>query len=960
MPSAADEREVLAQIMAVCREVHGDGARPLSLDSDLAADAGLDSLALVEVTDRLDQAFRVKLDPEVVAAAATPRDLLRAVRQMAPSADTPEGPAYPADVGMTAPVMPQEGRVRPPRELMEGKHRERPESPLPLLWPTEVATLNEALARHAASWAGRRTIRLFAGHQGAPVDEITYGALYDEALSAANGLLATGLEFGERVGVMLPTSREYFAVFCGVLLAGGVPVPLYPPARMATLRSHLEAQGRILENAGASLLVTTTQASALGRLVQARVPSLRSVPTPQALMRPRMRGPLPVVTAPDMALIQYTSGSTGEPKGVVLTQAQLLANMTGMAEAAKVTASDAVVTWLPLYHDMGLIGLWLTPLVLGLPTTVLSPLTFLSRPASWLQAMTEDGGTISAAPNFAYQACVDRVTEAELATLDLSAWRLAFNGSEAVSIATVDAFAARFGPSGFDPHAMCPAYGLAEAGVGLAFSPPGRGPSVDTVERSELASSGRAIQVAPGAPGARSIVGCGYPLPGYEVRVTGPGGIELPERREGRVECRGPSTTAGYYANEAATRSLWRHGWLDTGDLGYVADGELYLTGRRKDLVIRGGRNLHPEDLEEPVGRLPGVEPGRVAVFASPDPRLGTERLVVAVETAANADTERRQLEDDVRHCIAELVELAPDVVALVPPGSILRTPSGKIRRDATRQAFESGTLGGSPAPLPVQLVQLAIRDALPAGRRAARLIGAWSFALGAWALVALVGVPVWFAVHLPIPRSLRWRLVRRAGHALSVLCGIPVRVEGTLPPASRPCVLVANHPSFVDGLVIILTSPDPLTFVTSTELERIPAIGSFLRRIGCRFVTRGDPGSVPEDVASLADALRRGERLAFFPEGSLAPVRGVRPFHLGAFAVAAATGAAIVPLGIQGSEHVVRPGSYLPRRATVRVIVGAPMEAPQPSLRDEASMAESLRGRIAELSGEPAVGPAR
>lgn len=955
MEPVAEERLLLAQVAAVCRAVHGTDAPALTLDSDLKADAGLDSLALAEVTDRIAEAFGVDVDPDAVAGAASPRDLLRAVRRSAarqslsrdaPRASVPAGPS-------TGTPPPKHGRE--PSRAARGGH---PSSPL--LWPSEVATLNEALERHAADHGAEPIIHLLDERRNAPVQEITYGSLLDDARAAARGLLTAGVDVGDRVALMLPTGREYFTMFWGVLLAGGVPVPLYPPARLATVRAHLEVQRRTLVNAGATMLVTIPQVSAVARLVQARVPSLASIRTPQTLARSPGRGPLPTATGSDLALIQYTSGSTGDPKGVVLTQAQLLANMSAMAEAASVTQEDTVVTWLPLYHDMGLIGLWLTPVVLGLRTTVLSPLAFLARPASWLEALTAYGGTLSAAPNFAYQACADRVTDAERSALDLSRWRIAFNGSEQVSPAAIEAFVARFEPVGFARGTMCPAYGLAEAGVGVSFSPPGRGPRIDTISRRELASSGRAVEADPAALDAQEIVGCGFPLPGYEVRVTGRGGIELPDRTEGRVECRGPSASSGYYANDAATHALWRHGWLDTGDLGYVSSGELFLTGRRKDLVIRGGRNLHPEELEELVGRLPGLQAGHVAVFASTDPRRGTERMVVAVETTAASPEERRHVEDQVRRCIVGSTELPPEVVTLVPPGSIQRTPSGKIRREATRQAFETGTLGGRPAPVPLQLVQLAARDVVPATRRAAHLAGAWSFALGAWLLVAAVGTVAWCAVRLPVSRTARWRLVRRCGQTLSVLIGIPVQVEGRWPSPTGPQVVVANHASFVDGLALMLASPRPLTFVTSTDLGRLPVAGSFLRRLGCRFVTRDDPAKAPGDVASLVEAARQGETLAFFPEGSLAPVRGIRPFHLGAFAVAAATDATLVPVGIRGTSQVVRPGAYLPRRATVQVVVGDPVPAPHASLDDEAAVADTLRRSLGHLTGEPRTGAGR
>jgi acyl-CoA synthetase (AMP-forming)/AMP-acid ligase II len=275
------------------------------------------------------------------------------------------------------------------------------------------------------------------------------------------------------------------------VFAGGVPVPLYPPAPGSRTGEELERLVTVLRNAGTCVAVTVPEAMHAARLLRLEVPTLRRVHTMSNLLGPHPDAPLPQASSEDLALIQYTSGSTGDPKGVVLTHGQLIANVRAMGRAADVTAEDIVVSWLPLYHDMGLIGMWLAPLVLGLPLVVMSPLTFLARPAAWLEALTSYGGTISAAPNFAFQACVDRVTEPERAALDLSSWRLAFNGSERVTQATVDAFVQRFAGVGFRRDAMCPAYGLAEAGVGISFSPPGRGRCAGSTGRPCSTVSGR-------------------------------------------------------------------------------------------------------------------------------------------------------------------------------------------------------------------------------------------------------------------------------------------------------------------------------------------------------------------------------------------------------------------------------------------------------------------------------------
>ena len=290
-----------------------------------------------------------------------------------------------------------------------------------------------------------------------------------------------------------------------------------------------------------------------------------------------------------------------------------------MAAAVRATPRDVFVSWLPRYHDMGLIGAWLGSLLVGFPLVVMSPLAFLARPRRWLETITRHGGTLSAGPNFAYELVLERLADDDLDGLDLRMWRLAFNGAEAVSPDTVRRFTERFAACGLAPTAMAPVYGLAEASVGLLFPPLGRVAPVDAIDRDTFARERRAVPARPGDATALRFVACGRPLPGHEVRAVDADGREVGERVEGRLEFRGPSATRGYWRNPEQTARLFDDGWLDSGDRAYRADGDIYLTGRVKDIVIRGGRNLYPQEVEEAVGAVDGVRKGCVAVFGSAD-----------------------------------------------------------------------------------------------------------------------------------------------------------------------------------------------------------------------------------------------------------------------------------------------------------------------------------------------------
>lgn len=937
-PSTSPEAEQLwREIGALLDELGVGNLGRLSWQSDLPKEFGLDSLAVVELHDRLEHAFGVRLPAEVLADARTPAEWLDAVLAARGSPRRVEN--VPGGSATT--------QRRPPPEL----GLRAPDTPS----ADSATTLVDALGFHAQVHPELVGVRLL-GDGGATTEDLSYGTLESEARAYARNLVAEGFEPGERVALMLPTCRAYFVVSMGVLMAGGVPVPIYPPARLSVLEEHLRRQAVLLDNAGASLLVTIPEALLAARLLRTQVPSLRSVRTPS--QRPATSGvprALPTVSPDDVALIQYTSGSTGDPKGVVLTHRQLLANIRAMGEAARAVSADVFVSWLPLYHDMGLIGAWhAASLYFGMLSVFMSPLEFLARPATWLDAVTRYSGTLSAAPNFAYESCVERVDDAELEKLDLSSWRLTFSGSEPVSPSTCGRFIERFAPCGFRAEALCPAYGLAEVGVGVTFTPLGHPPRIDTVRLADLEQGGVAVSVPKDDPGGLPLTSCGVPLPGFEVRVADEHGQAVPERHLGRVELRGPSATAGYFANEAATTALWDGDWLDTGDSGYLAGGELFLTGRVKDIVIRAGRNLHPEELEQALAELPGLRPDAVAVFGVADPARGTERLVAAAEAERRSPEEQEALRAAVARRSLELVGVAPDEVVLLPAGSIVRTASGKIRRRATRDAYLAGTLGRAPAPVFVQLGRFALSGVRPLGRHLARRGDELGYAAWTWALVVAVGGAAWLCLLLPLPLRARWRLTRAAGRLLAAGAGIDFRVVGEVPTDTSAYVIASNHPSFVDGLALVLAMPDPVVFVSSTDFERQPLAGTLLRRLGSVFVHRGRPEESAGDLELLVDVVRRGDRLAVFPEGSMTAGIGLRRFHLGAFTVAALAGCPVVPVGIRGTRQVVRPGSYLPRRAAVEVVIGAPQTAAGQGFADRTRLAEAVRRSISELVGEP------
>ena len=932
--SPASTQQVVEKLLGIVNELARElrsgqsMAGQAGLDSNLEKDLGFDSLERAELLLRTEKAFEVRLPGRTLATAETPRDLVRAL-QAGSTASQQAVIVVPTAVAAPAAAIPE-----------------------------HAATLLDTVHWHADVHPERTHLTLLIEAQEGPREEpITYRELRDDAARVGAGLVAGGLEPGQSVAIMLPTSREFFAAFLGALFAGGVPVPIYPPARRSQLEEHLRRQSGILGNCLATTLITVPEARMVARLLQASTPSLKHIVSVAELGATGTAAPSrPPEAAPgDTAFLQYTSGSTGSPKGVILTHANLLANIRTMGRSAQVTSADVFVSWLPLYHDMGLIGAWLGSLYFSMPLIVMPPTDFLARPERWLWAIHRYRATLSAGPNFAYEMCATRLDESRLTGLDLSSWRIAFNGSEPVSPATIAHFADRFASHGFDPRAQTPVYGLAESALGVAFPALHRRPLIDRVDRARLAEDGMAAPAAADDPRALSVVSCGPPLPGHALRIVDAAGRELPERREGRIEFRGPSATSGYFRNPEATRSLFDGEWLDTGDLGYIAGGELYVTGRAKDIIIRGGQHIHPQEAETAIGNIAGIRKGCVVVFGAADRTAGTEKVVVLAETRETDPSRQEALRKVVVDQAASLLGAPADDVILAPPHTVLKTSSGKLRRAACRDLYERGIEKTKPRSLLPQTLRFLWTGVSGWLRRALIRAGERLFAAYAWTLLATIGLALLVTIAL-LPRLRRRRHVARAlARAFVAASGVSVRVTGVANfPASGPMIVVVNHASYVDAIVLLMVLPERCNFVAKRELASNILTRLPLGRLGTHFTERFDIEASVAAAQELTALAKRGESLAFFAEGTFTREPGLRPFHMGAFVAAASVGAPLVPVAIRGTRSVLRDGTWFPSRALVQIIVSAPLQPDGHDWATAVRLRDRARAAILASCGEP------
>jgi len=523
-----------------------------------------------------------------------------------------------------------------------------------------------------------------------PGERVEWAVLHEEAKAMAVALSRRGVGPGAHVALMGPTSRAFVTAIQATWLAGATVVVLPLPMRMSSLEDFV-AQTRTRVRAADTTLVIADPMLAGFIQPEPGDPPLVLLPDLTGDASDPWAWDAPKEDPSGLAILQFTSGSTADPKGVMLPHATICANLDAIAAAAELDpAEDVLCSWLPLYHDMGLIGLLTLGMTTGTDLALASPQDFLAAPARWMEWMSEHHATATAGPNFSYALAARALRRFAPGTLDLSRWRVALNGAEAVDPKAVADFVAAGAPHGLNPGAVFPAFGMAECTLAVTFPPAGRGLRTDPIDRKALESDAYAAPADPDAESTRHLVLLGRAVPGLEIRIVDPvSGEPRADREVGELEIRGTSVTSGYYRRPDATEAAFHDGWLRSGDLGYLVDGELVICGRIKDLIIVGGRNVYPEDVERAAATVEGVRAGNVIAFAV-DGRRGKEALVVVAESK---DADLESVRAAVAGRVREVVGLPPEEVVLVEPGTLPKTSSGKLQRSLCRSRYLSAAL---------------------------------------------------------------------------------------------------------------------------------------------------------------------------------------------------------------------------------------------------------------------------
>jgi fatty-acyl-CoA synthase len=520
----------------------------------------------------------------------------------------------------------------------------------------------------------------------------TFPQIAEQTANRASALQALGLRKGDRAGLIIVEPEDFVLTFLAMFRIGVVPVPLYPPLSLGNLDSYAERTAKVLDSAEARLLIASASLQNVLWSQVDRVPSVERLVRAEELRAGAGTPDYPEVLPEDLAFLQYTSGSTSDPKGVMVTHASLVANCTGIIEhGLKLDPGigDKGISWLPLYHDMGLIGFVIAPILYGIPIVFIPTLRFVKKPSCWLETIHRHRGTASFAPNFAYALVARKARADDLARWDLSCVKALGCGAEPIHPETMRTFSALFHEHCDLPtDCLLPAYGMAEATLAISLKPVDEAMITHRVDADAFQEDG---EVRPPVDGqtVEEHVACGIPFPGHEVAIFSEAGTRLGDAVQGEICLRGPSVTPGYFKNAEATARAFRNGWLHTGDLGYLLDGHVYVTGRVKDLIILNGRNIHPQSVEWAAANVEGVRKGNVVAFARPGAH--SEELVVALETRT---TDPEQLTRDVRIAVQKELSLTVTEVICLEPGTLPKTSSGKLQRAKTRSQYLRGTVG--------------------------------------------------------------------------------------------------------------------------------------------------------------------------------------------------------------------------------------------------------------------------
>lgn len=543
----------------------------------------------------------------------------------------------------------------------------------------DFPTLVEAVDYAAQGSAGMN----FYDRRNQLKSELKYRVLKLMAIAGARRLLSLNLKKGDRVAIIAETSVCFVEAFFACQYAGLVAVPLAIPMGVGQRESYTAKLQGLLSSCKPSVIISSNEWLSLINVANANAPGIHILSTEDFRTLAEINIKLPLPSPDDIAYLQYTSGSTRFPRGVIITHREIMSNLQVIShDGIKLRDGDRCISWLPFYHDMGLVGFLLTPVATQLSVDYLSTQDFAMRPMQWLKLISKNRCTVSVAPPFGYNLCLRRANDKELTELDLSCWRVAGVGAEPISAEQLNQFGEYFSKVHFDSKAFMPCYGLAENALAVSFGEEASGPLVNRVDRNILENQGRAVAPTDDTQAISTFVNCGKALPGHFIEIRNEAGIPQPEREIGHIYISGPSLMSGYFQDLVSQKEIQSTGWMDTGDLGYLLDGYLYVTGRIKDLIIIRGRNIWPQDIEYIAEQEPEIHSGDAIAFVT-----SQEQIVLQIQCRVSSEDRRAQIVHSLYARIQSEFGISVDI-ELLPPHSIPRTSSGKPARAEAKKRY--------------------------------------------------------------------------------------------------------------------------------------------------------------------------------------------------------------------------------------------------------------------------------
>ncbi len=915
------ERKLLLLVANFLKELGAERAlRSLSVDASIQQDLGIDSLGKVELISRINQQFKIQLPEQVVATAETIKDLLTAIMAANPA-------------------------------IRYKKNEFSPQISQSTIAFEQATNIVDLFYEYAEKTPDRPHI-YFRQEDGFE-HIISYSELCKRANAFAVGLQQKGIEYGSKVAIMLPTCEDFFTAFMGAFFAGCVPIAIYPPYQSHLIEEYVRRESKILQNAEAKVLITFDKADTLGKIIKSFVPCLQLVSQVKPLMIEGAFVKRTLINADDIALIQYTSGSTGNPKGIQLQHKHIMNNITAAYKRVSNCLTDSYVSWLPLYHDMGLAS-WLGMIIFGVPFTIMTPWAFLSRPENWLWAIHYHQATHSAGPNFSYELCIKKITPESIEGLDLSSWKVGFNGAEAVQANTIKNFYKKFAPYGLKQTVISPAYGLAESTVALTLPKTPRVPIIDKVKTDAFETHNRAVPATKDDKKYLEFVGVGEVIEGQEIRIVDDSNEVLPDRTIGSIQFRGTSAMLGYYNNPEATNAAFHDGWWDTGDYGYMVNKELYITGRKKDLIIKAGRNLVPEEIEDLANQVAGIRKGCTVAFGITDVFTATEKLVIVCETRETDKTKLKEMQQNVRTKVLGMKDIAADEVTLTHPGGVLKTSSGKLMRAATKKAYIDGVLTKKHHSVQWQIIKLGLSSAKSLLLSGIKGMAKVFYSTYLYVLVFLVMAPTWVLLWF-LPHTTARAMLKCAAKLIMLLsfCRTCVLNKNTKAFDSS-VIYIANHCSYIDAFVLLAYLPSNIIYVAKKELLKTPMIGSFIKKLKYLTVDRNNFNASIHDAEQIKQAIEKKRSIVIFPEGTFTASPGLRSFKLGAFKLAVDTATPLVPIAICGTRKVLRNNDKLFMPNKIKLTINTPIIPAGNSWNDVMAIKNLSRQIIAQDCGEP------